>query len=444
MRLFGTDGVRGRANTELTPELALKLGRSAVVVLAEDGHKPLICIGRDTRVSGEMLFFAFAAGAMSAGADIVDCGVLPTPALAFMTKHRQATVGVMISASHNPAIDNGIKLFSRHGYKLPDEVEDRIEAHTKSTGSAPAVEGDRVGRMLLGGQDDNAYLDYLQSLANLDLRGVKIVVDAAHGAAYTIAPRLFRLLGAEVLPLCVSPNGVNINVGCGSTYPEAMRQTVLATGAALGLAFDGDADRLIACDSQGNILDGDNFLHICGLALKAEQGLTNNIVVGTVMSNLGLDASLGREDIVLKRAMVGDRYVLQEMWQSGAVLGGEQSGHCLFLNHSTTGDGLLTALMLLKATYGRGIALDAFAAELKRYPQVLYNVPVKNKQASMEHVAVKEAIVGAESLVRGRGRVLVRPSGTESLVRVMVEAETEELANAAARVVVQVLSTVSA
>jgi len=443
MRLFGTDGVRGRANTELTPELALGLGRAAVNTLRVRDRKPLVCLGKDTRISGEMLSSAFAAGAMSAGADVLDLGVLPTPALAYLTKHRYATAGVMISASHNPAIDNGIKIFSRQGFKLPDEVEDAIEAELRD-GNKTAVPGDGVGKMVEDGSQQDAYLDYLLSLAELDLKGAKIVVDAANGAAYSLAPKLLSRLNAVVVPLYVSPNGVNINVSCGSTYPEAMQQAVLSSGAALGLAFDGDADRLIACDSQGNILDGDNLLHICALALKAEQKLPNNVVVGTVMSNLGLDASLRREDITLKRAQVGDRYVLQEMWHSGAVLGGEQSGHCIFLDHSTTGDGLLTAVMLLRATYGRGVSVIDICSTLKRYPQVLYNVPVKNKRACMEHQAVKEAIIGAETMVVGRGRVLVRPSGTESLVRVMVEAETEELAKLAAREVVTVLSEVSA
>jgi len=443
MRLFGTDGVRGRANTELTPELALGLGRATVNILKVRDRQPLICLGRDTRISGEMLAMAFAAGAMSAGADVLDLGVLPTPALAYLTRQKNATAGVMISASHNPAIDNGIKIFSRQGFKLADEVEDAIEAALRDQG-AQSPDGDQVGQMVQDVSLPDSYLEYLLGVAKLDLKGTKIVVDAANGAAYALAPKLLSRLNAVVVPLAVSPNGTNINVACGSTYPEAMQQAVLSSGAALGLAFDGDADRLIACDSQGNILDGDNLLHICALALKAEQKLPNNVVVGTVMSNLGLDASLRREDITLKRAQVGDRYVLQEMWHSGAVLGGEQSGHCIFLDHSTTGDGLLTAVMLLKATYGRGLSVLDICSTLKRYPQVLHNVAVKNKRACMDHQEVKEAIIRAETMVVGRGRVLVRPSGTESLVRVMVEAETEELANLAAREVVTVLSEISA
>jgi len=444
MRLFGTDGVRGKANTELTPELALRLGRATIAVLSGDSPSGVVYLARDTRISGEMLTAAFAAGVMSAGADVVDLGVLPTPALAYITRHNKATAGAMISASHNPAIDNGIKLFTCDGYKLPDEVEDGIENEMKAGCGRIKIAGDKVGRFFRGGTEHQTYIDYLLKIAGIDLAGVKIVVDAAHGAAFDLAPRILALLGAEVVPLHVSPNGVNINVESGSTYPAAMVQAVLAHGAALGLAFDGDADRLIACDSRGQLLDGDNILHICGLLLKAENSLANNLLVATVMSNFGLDSCLRREDIGLTRSAVGDRYVLQEMKQVGAVLGGEQSGHCIFLDYSTTGDGLLTAVMLLKATFGRGVSLEDLADRLERFPQVLLNVPVIDKKASMEHFAVKEAIVRAENMLGAGGRVLVRPSGTEPLVRVMVEAETKELAAQAAGVVVKVLSMVSA
>lgn len=444
MRLFGTDGVRGKANTELTPELALRLGRATIAVLNDDSQRGLVYLARDTRISGEMLAAAFAAGVLSAGADVVDLGVLPTPALAYVARQNRATAGVMISASHNPAIDNGIKLFTHDGYKLSDEVEDRIERALNEEWGRARVPGDKVGRLLRGDVEHQAYMDYLLKIADINLAGVKIVVDAAHGAAFDLAPRLLSLLGAEVVPLHVSPDGVNINVESGSTYPAAMVQAVLAHGADVGLSFDGDADRLIACDARGHLLDGDNILHICGLLLKSEASLTNNLVVATVMSNFGLDACLRREEINLTRSQVGDRYVLQEMKQAGAVLGGEQSGHCIFLNHSTTGDGLLTAVMLLRATFGRGVSLATLADQLARFPQVLLNVPVVDKKASLEHLAVKEAIIRAEKLVGTEGRVLVRPSGTEPLVRVMVEAQTQELASQAATVVVKVLSTVSA
>ncbi|MBS4053603.1 MAG: phosphoglucosamine mutase [Thermaerobacter sp.] len=444
MRIFGTDGVRGKANTELTPELALRLGRATIAVLNDSSSRAVVYMARDTRISGDMLASAFAAGVLSAGADVVDLGVLPTPALAYITRLGQAAAGVMISASHNPAIDNGIKLFTRDGYKLPDAVEDEIERQVQAACGRERVAGDKVGRMFRGDTEQEAYVDYLLKIADLDLTGVKIVVDAAHGAAFDVAPRVLTMLGAEVVPLNISPDGVNINVECGSTYPAAMVQAVLAHGAQVGLAFDGDADRLIACDARGQLLDGDDLLHICGLLLKAEKSLTHNLVVATVMSNFGLDACLRREDIGITRSAVGDRYVLQEMKQVGAVLGGEQSGHCIFLNHSTTGDGLLTAVMLLKATFGRGVSLEALADKLERFPQILLNVPVRDKKASMEHGAVKEAIVRAENMVGTEGRVLVRPSGTEPLVRVMVEARTKELASQAASVVVDVLSSVSA
>jgi len=442
LRMFGTDGVRGKANTELTPELALALGRAAVTALAAS-RRPIVFVGRDTRRSGDLLVSALAAGCMSAGADVVDLGVVPTPALAYLTRCHHASLGAVVSASHNPAIDNGIKFFSQDGYKLPDETEDAIETIVQSRG-APSVAGDRVGvlRQEIALRED--YLRYLQGVVPVNLAGLKIVVDAANGAAFALAPALFRALGAEVVPMNVLPDGLNINVMAGSTHPQYMQERVRSESAHLGLAFDGDADRLIACDSQGRLADGDNILHICASFMQMRGLLTQSTVVGTVMSNLGLDAVLRRKDIRVRRAQVGDRYVLTEMQSSGAVLGGEQSGHCIFLRSSTTGDGLLTALMLLQAVVEQGKPLDAWLDEFRRFPQVLLNVAVPDKHTAMQHSAVKEAILRAEATLGQSGRILVRPSGTEAYVRVMVEAEEATAANLTAEAVAAIIRTASA
>ena len=440
--MFGTDGVRGKANTELTPEMALALGRAAVTALASS-HNPVVFVGRDTRRSGDLLFSALAAGCMSAGADVVDLGVVPTPALAYLTRHYGANIGAVVSASHNPAIDNGIKFFSQAGYKLPDEVEDAIEAIVLG-GGARSVSGDQVGILRQDGALKEDYLAYLKRVVPVDLEGQRIVVDAANGAAFALAPALFTALGATVIPLNVSPDGLNINVDAGSTYPQRMQERVRAERAHLGLAFDGDADRLIACDGHGRLADGDNILHVCASFLQDRRLLPRDTVVGTVMSNLGLDAVLRRKDIKVRRAQVGDRYVLAEMQSSGAVLGGEQSGHCIFLASSTTGDGLLTALMLLKAIVEQGRPLDAWLDEFRRFPQVLLNVAVHNKHAAMKHTAVKEAIMQAEVTLGETGRILVRPSGTEACVRVMVEAEDETTANLTAEAVAAAVRSASA
>jgi len=442
LRMFGTDGVRGKANTELTPELALALGRAAVTALAAS-RRPIVFVGRDTRRSGDLLVSALAAGCMSAGADVVDLGVVPTPALAYLTRCHHASLGAVVSASHNPAIDNGIKFFSQDGYKLPDETEDAIETIVQSRG-APSVAGDRVGvlRQEIALRED--YLRYLQGVVPVNLAGLKIVVDAANGAAFALAPALFRALGAEVVPMNVLPDGLNINVMAGSTHPQYMQERVRSESAHLGLAFDGDADRLIACDSQGRLADGDNILHICASFMQMRGLLTQSTVVGTVMSNLGLDAVLRRKDIRVRRAQVGDRYVLTEMQSSGAVLGGEQSGHCIFLRSSTTGDGLLTALMLLQAVVEQGKPLDAWLDEFRRFPQVLLNVAVPDKHTAMQHSAVKEAILRAEATLGQSGRILVRPSGTEACVRVMVEAEEATAANLTAEAVAAIIRTASA
>lgn len=442
MRLFGTDGVRGKANTELTPELALLLGRAAAAVLSEES-RPLFIMGRDTRISGQMLGMALASGLMSAGVEVWDAGVIPTPALAHITRSVGASAGVMISASHNPAADNGIKFFCGDGFKLPDEVEEAIESAMQEPGSLPRLTGTEVGAYVNKPELAEHYVRHLKELS-YSLAGLCIVIDCANGAASYIAPRLFGELGAKVYAIACQPDGQNINVDSGSTHPGLLQHAVRETGADIGLAFDGDADRLIACDAEGRLVDGDSILAICALHRKRTDQKAHHIVAGTVMSNFGLDALLGGENIELIRTKVGDRYLLDDMRRRGALLGAEQSGHCIFLEHSTTGDGLLSALMLLKVMVERGTTLAELDGQWVRYPQVLINVPVLDRVSAMANPQVKEAIDEAEAIISGRGRLLVRPSGTENLVRVMAEAQCERTAQQVAEMVVRALQNISA
>ena len=440
--MFGTDGVRGKANTELTPELAQLMGRAAAAVLVGES-RPLFVLARDTRVSGQMLSMALASGLMSAGVDVWDAGVIPTPALAYVTRDIGASAGVMISASHNPAIDNGIKLFSGDGFKLPDAVEQEIEAKMLNTEELPRVSGTDVGTFTEHPELVDLYVQHLQELA-APLTGLTVAVDCANGAASWIAPRLFVELGAQVKIVGCKPDGRNINVGCGSTHPQSLQRLVKESCADIGLAFDGDADRLIACDKQGNLVDGDSMLAICALHRKETNRAANHIVAGTIMSNFGLDALLRRESIEMVRTQVGDRYLLDEMRQRGALLGAEQSGHCIFLEHSTTGDGLLSAVMLLNVMVERGATLAELDGQWERYPQVLINVPVADRTKAMSSEHVKEAINKASETILGHGRLLVRPSGTENLVRVMAEAKCEETARRVVMIVVDALNLTSA
>jgi phosphoglucosamine mutase len=439
LKLFGTDGVRGKANTELSPELAVALGRAAVAVLAEENPRPLIIIGRDTRVSGHMLAGALAAGLMSAGAEVWDVGVLPTPALAFLTQKTSAIAGAVISASHNPAIDNGIKFFSREGFKLDDHLEERIEQIVRDPALMRLPAGDEVGSLHHKESLQEAYLAHMVKVAGFSANGLKVVLDCANGAAYQLAPAVFRRLGCEVDVIHNAPNGTNINVSSGSTHPKALQDRVVEVRADVGFALDGDADRLIACDSDGNTVDGDSLLAICGLYLKREGRLANNTLVGTVMSNMGLDALLRGHGISLIRSQVGDKHVLKEMMEHGATLGAEQSGHCIFMEYSTTGDGILSAIMLLKVMATEGQGLNQLASPLKRYPQLLHNVTVTNRESALAEPRVKEAIRETEVLLGSRGRLVVRASGTENVVRVMVEAEDEVLAEQAVNMVVAAL-----
>lgn len=429
-RLFGTDGVRGVANTPaLSVELAMQLGQTATALMAEDTHgrRPLAVIGLDTRRSGEMLAAALAAGICSAGGDVVRLGVVSTPAVAFLTRTLGADFGVMISASHNPAPDNGIKFFSRDGFKLPDEVEDRLEAIMRE-GDGPRPTGEGVGIMI---DDPGAVDDYIRHIVKTcpvpSLRGLRVVVDCANGAAYELSPTILRRLGAEVIALNTSPDGLNINDNCGSTHMEALQRAVVAYKAHVGIAHDGDADRCLAVDEQGNLVDGDQLLAICGLALKRHGKLAANTVVCTVMSNLGLDMLLRQEDIKWHKTRVGDRYVLEEMLRNGACLGGEQSGHIIFLEHNTTGDGVLTAVQLLGVMQETGKPLSELAGQMERFPQMLENLHIERRQGWDTNPRIAHAISAAQSALGETGRVLVRASGTEPLIRVMLEGRDLEV-----------------
>ncbi|MGB4504590.1 MAG: phosphoglucosamine mutase [Syntrophaceticus sp.] len=423
--LFGTDGVRGVANKELTPELAFKLGRAGAYVLGREGRHPSIAIGKDTRISGDMLEAALTAGILSVGGDCLRVGVIPTPGLAYLTRSYGCCAGIVISASHNPVADNGIKFFADDGFKLPDSVEEEIEKLVLKEFVFPRPTGADIGRVIDETTAPEKYLSFLKEKLDVDLKGLKIILDCANGAASHLAPRLFTDLGAVVTVLHGEPNGININDQCGSTHPDGLQQEVKSQGADLGLAFDGDADRLIAVDEQGNIVDGDQIMVICGLHRKQKGMLEGNKVTVTVMSNLGLKEAFEQAGITVQETKVGDRYIMEEMRRSGGVLGGEQSGHIIFLDRSTTGDGLVTALELLRVVQETGQPLSRLSAQMRRFPQLLVNVRVENKEALETSQDVKDAIRCAEEQLNGQGRILVRPSGTEPLVRVMGEALDE-------------------
>jgi phosphoglucosamine mutase len=434
-RLFGTDGVRGRANAELSPELALSVARAAAGVLADRNGttRPVAVVGRDPRASGEMLEAAVVAGLVSAGADVLRAGVLPTPALAFLTGSTGADLGVMISASHNPMPDNGIKLFSSGGHKLPDALEAIIEREV--TGGVPAEHrptGRGIGRVreLPGARED--YTRHLVSTVSRPLTGVRLVVDGAHGSAAICGPEASRRAGATVSTIGCAPDGWNINDGVGSTHLERLIEAVRREGADLGLAHDGDADRCLAVTAAGEVVDGDAILAICALALHERGELRDETVVATVMSNLGFHHTMRDAGIAVQTTAVGDRYVLEALREGHLSLGGEQSGHLVFLDHATTGDGVLTGLTLLSRMAETGASLAELASVLTRLPQTLVNVPVHDRIAVVESDDVAEAVNTAEAELGDSGRVLLRPSGTEQLVRVMVEAPTQEQADAVA------------
>ena len=432
-RLFGTDGVRGLANAELTPELALSLAASAARVLAahDRSHRPVAVVGRDPRVSGEMLEGAVVAGLASAGADVLRVGVLPTPAVAYLVGVLEADLGVMISASHNPMPDNGIKFFAAGGHKLPDSIEDEIEAGLGGE-SAVRPTGTGVGRVSDVPEALDRYADHLVQATPHPLAGLKVVVDCANGASYLAAPEIYRRAGAEVVALYASPDGVNINEHCGSNHPEALRAAVVEHGADLGIAHDGDTDRCVAVDAAGELVDGDQIMAVLALALSETGELAKDTLVATVMSNLGLHLAMRANGINVVTTSVGDRYVLEELRASGFALGGEQSGHVVLPAYATTGDGLLTALRLMSRMAATGKPLAELAAVMNRLPQVLVNVPVADKAAVASSIEVRDAVGAVEAELGDEGRVLLRPSGTEQLVRVMVEAPAQSTAQAAA------------
>ena len=422
-RLFGTDGVRGAAGTDLTRELAFGLGRAAVVVLGRHGEgRPTFLVGRDTRRSGEWLEAALADGIRSAGGDVILAGVEPSPTIAFLTIEMGASSGVVISASHNPPGDNGIKFFSRDGTKLSDELEDEIEGLLAES-PAPAAQPGSIGTN--GGGRDR-YLEHLVAAADARLDGMTVVVDCANGAASDLAPRLLRRLGADVHPIFDRPDGDNINVGCGALHPEIVAAEVVRVGADAGVAHDGDADRALFADARGNVIDGDQVLAACAISMHEAGVLAGDLVVTTVMANLGFHRAMREAGVAVVATQVGDRYVLEEMLRTGAVLGGEQSGHVIFRAQATTGDGLLTAVRFLSLAASRGQSVEALASCMRRFPQVLLNVPVSDPAGLERASAVWETVGRAESELEDSGRVLVRASGTEPLVRVMVEAETAD------------------
>jgi phosphoglucosamine mutase len=423
-RLFGTDGVRGVANRDVTAELALDLSVAAAHVLADigafAGHRPLAVVGRDPRASGEFLSAAVVAGLASAGVDVLDVGVLPTPAVAYLTGARGADLGVMLSASHNAMPDNGIKFFARGGHKLDDAIEDAIEKRLREPWERPT--GAAVGRVRADEDAADDYVAHVQSVLPHRLDGLSVVVDCAHGAASAVAPRLLREAGARVTVIGGAPDGLNINDGCGSTHLEPLQAAVVEHAADFGVALDGDADRCLAVDASGRVVDGDQIMAILALALRERGALAGDTLVATVMSNLGLMQAMQREGIAVELTAVGDRYVLERMRSGGFTLGGEQSGHVILTDHGTTGDGVLTAMLLASRVAQTGRALADLAAVMQRLPQVMVNVRGVDKSRAADDCDVLAAVQAAESELAGHGRVLLRPSGTEPLVRVMVEA----------------------
>jgi phosphoglucosamine mutase len=426
-KYFGTDGVRGVANSELTPELAFKIGRFGGYVLTKDTERPKVIIGRDTRISGHMLEGALVAGLLSIGAEVMRLGVISTPGVAFLTKALGAQAGVMISASHNPVQDNGIKYFGPDGYKLSDEQELEIESlMDQEVDTLPRPVGEHLGQVNDYFEGGQKYLQFLKQTVDEDFTGIHVALDCAHGATSSLATHLFADLDADVSTMGTSPNGLNINAGVGSTHPEALAAFLKEKNADIGLAFDGDGDRLIAVDENGEIVDGDQIMYICARFLNSEGRLKKNTVVSTIMSNLGFYKALEEHEINSIPTAVGDRYVVEEMKKNDYNLGGEQSGHIIFLDYNTTGDGLLTGLQLVNIMKLTGKKLSELAGEMKKYPQLLINVKVTDKYRVTENEKVKEIIESVEQEMNGNGRILVRPSGTEPLVRVMAEAPTEE------------------
>lgn len=430
-RLFGTDGVRGIANSELTIELAMKLGQAGAYVLTkEKAHQPTILVGCDTRISGGMLANALMAGLCSIGANAIYLGVVPTPAVAYLTRKYNVDAGVVISASHNPVEFNGIKFFDADGYKLSDTLEDEIEQFVTSNleGIIKPV-GCKIGRIEYRKEAKEDYIDFVKSVVDVSLDGLKIVVDCAEGASYYTAVKALEELGAGVVAIHTNPDGTNINQNCGSTHIDELKAKVVEERAAVGLAFDGDADRMLAVDEKGNEVDGDRLMAICGLFMKKQGRLKKNTIVATVMSNLGLFLMGEKQQLTIEQTAVGDRYVLEKMREIGANIGGEQSGHIIFLDENTTGDGLLSALHLLEVMVETKTPLSQLASVMEVLPQALINaaVPNEKKEHYMEYEMITSAIAQLEEKFAGEGRVLIRPSGTEPKVRVMIEGKDQKV-----------------
>jgi len=424
--LFGTDGVRGLANVELSPLLALKLGTTAAHILIERKQKTKVLIGRDPRISGDILVSALVAGFCSQGVDTVLAGIVPTPGVAYLTAMTGAALGVVVSASHNPVKDNGIKFFGPDGFKLDDAVEESIEDQMDMFDSFARPQGADVGNFRHRHEIVWNYAKHVKQSAYAPLAGLSVVIDGANGAASELAPAIFHELGAKTMCLNCSPNGININEGSGSLHPEQMSLLVKQIGADVGMSFDGDADRVILADEKGNIVDGDHIMAIYALDRARNGGLPTNTVVGTVMSNIGLELALKKESLKLVRAAVGDRYVSDEMRKSGAVIGGEKSGHIILSQYTTTGDGMVTALQILSIMIRTGKKLSELAGEMQEFPQLLKNVKVAQRDGWDTRPEIMAAIKDAEKKLGDRGRIVVRPSGTEKLIRVMAEGPDED------------------
>ncbi|HLY35029.1 MAG TPA: phosphoglucosamine mutase [Jatrophihabitantaceae bacterium] len=441
--LFGTDGIRGLANGDLTPELALSVASAAarVLVAHDASHRPVAVVGRDPRASGEMLEAAVVAGLTAAGADVLQVGILPTPAVAFLTASYGADVGVVLSASHNPMPDNGVKLFARGGLKLPDDIEAEIEDEVERGAQIRPI-GAAVGRVRVPLDAVDRYLTHVLGAVPIRLDGIRVVVDCANGAASGVAPELYRRAGASVVTIASHPDGLNINEGVGSTHLDKLQAAVLAHGANLGIAHDGDADRCLAVDASGAMVDGDQILGMCAISLHEKGALKSDTVVATVMSNLGFHHAMQRAGIDVVTTAVGDRYVLEALRDKGFNLGGEQSGHIVFTDAATTGDGLLTAMAVMARLVETGRPLAELASVVQRLPQVLVNVKVADRDSICDQPAVRAALTDAEARLGNSGRILLRPSGTEQLVRVMVEAPTQQQADAVAHQVAEVVAAV--
>ncbi|BAM46372.1 phosphoglucosamine mutase [Amphibacillus xylanus NBRC 15112] len=443
VKYFGTDGVRGIANDQLTPELAFKLGRAGGYVLTRDAEKPKVLIGKDTRISGDMLEGALISGLLSMGIEVMRLGVISTPGVAYLTKAMGAEAGIMISASHNPVEDNGIKFFGPDGFKLSDEQEQEIEELIDAKDDTlPRPIGSEIGVINDYFEGAQKYLHYLKQSVDNDFTGLHVVLDCANGSTSSLAPHLFADLDADISTIGASPNGLNINDGVGSTHPEKLQAKVLELEADIGLAFDGDGDRLIVVDEKGNIVDGDQIIFICANYLNNRGLLRHSTVVSTVMSNLGFYKALEERGMKSDKTDVGDRYVVEEMRRGGYNLGGEQSGHIIFLDYITTGDGMLTALQLLDIMKETGKTISELAAQMVKFPQVLKNIEVVDKHQVFVDQRVQDVIAKVEADLGDQGRVLVRPSGTESLVRVMVEASTIEQCHESVDQVVKVIEDV--